>query len=123
MKDDEHEVLTDTSISVDGDTISYVGPTPQETGRYDEVVDMGGKVLLPGLVNTHGHTAMCLLRGYGDDLPLRTWLEEKMWPIEARFGREQVRWGAALAILEMIKSGTTCFGDMYVYMDQVAEVA
>lgn len=86
---------------------------------YDEILDMKGKLLLPGFINTHGHAAMTLLRGYADDLPLKTWLEEKMWPIEGRFGPEQVRWGTALAMVEMIRGGTTCFADMYDHMDQV----
>jgi 5-methylthioadenosine/S-adenosylhomocysteine deaminase len=110
------------SLAVENGLISHVGDTPQDTSSYDEVVDLGGKALLPGLVNTHGHAAMSLLRGYGDDLPLKTWLEEKMWPMEGRYGPEQGRWGAALAALEMIKGGTTCFVDMYDHMDHVAGV-
>lgn len=114
--------LFDASMIVKNDIIEYVGAAPPENDSFDEVVSLDGKAVLPGFVNTHGHAAMSLLRGYGDDLPLKTWLEEKMWPIEARFGPEQVRWGTALSVLEMIKAGTTCFEDMYGHMDQVAEV-
>ncbi|GGE11684.1 5-methylthioadenosine/S-adenosylhomocysteine deaminase [Marinithermofilum abyssi] len=116
------EVLRNQSMAVEGDRITYIGDQPPRAAEYDEVIDMSGKLLMPGWVNTHGHAAMTLLRGYADDLPLQTWLEEKMWPMEARFGDEQVYWGTALAVLEMIKGGTTCFADMYDHMDQVAKV-
>ena len=122
MAEGSSEPISNGALAVEDGGISYVGPAPAETSAYDEVVDLGGKALLPGFVNTHGHASMSLLRGYGDDLPLKTWLEEKMWPMEGRFGPEQGRWGAALAALEMIKGGTTCFVDMYDHMDQVAEV-
>lgn len=114
--------LPDAAMIVEDDRIRYIGPAPSETDGYDEVVDMTGKAILPGWVNTHGHAAMSLLRGYADDYPLKTWLEEKMWPMEARFGPEQIRWGSALSVLEMIKGGTTCFLDMYDHMDQVGQV-
>lgn len=90
--------------------------------NIDLVVDMSNKALLPGFINTHGHAAMSLLRGYADDLPLKEWLEEKMWPLEGKYKREQVTAGTALSIAEMIRSGTTCFLDMYDYMDAVAEI-
>jgi 5-methylthioadenosine/S-adenosylhomocysteine deaminase len=123
LKEGEDEPLVGASLAVEGSEISRVEPAASpDTDGYDEVVDMSGKLLMPGLVNTHGHAAMSLLRGYGDDLPLKAWLENKVWPMEARFGAEQVRWGTALAVLEMIRSGVTCFADMYDHMDQVAEV-
>lgn len=120
MKDGE-EPLTDASLVIDDDVISFVGANPPED-EYDETTDCTGRLLMPGFVNTHCHAAMSLLRGYGDDLPLKTWLEEKMWPMEARFGPEQVRWGTALAVLEMLKGGVTCFADMYDHMDEVGRV-
>lgn len=119
MTDDA--VLRDASLVTDGTTISYVGTEPPDDS-YDETVDCSGRLLMPGLVNTHGHAAMTLLRGYGNDLPLQTWLEEKMWPMEARYGDDQVRWGTALAVVEMLKGGTTTFADMYDRMDEVAKV-
>lgn len=122
MAEGSSEPISEGALAVEDGVITYVGPTPADTSEYGEVVDLGGKALLPGFVNTHGHTPMSLLRGYGDDLPLKTWLEEKMWPMEGRFGPEQGRWGAALSALEMIKGGTTTFVDMYDNMDQVAEV-
>ncbi len=113
------------ALGINGKTIDYVGSVPPEKvmDAYDEVIDLKYKqAILPGFVNTHGHAAMSLLRGYADDLPLQEWLEEKMWPIEGRFTEYQVRAGTQLSVLEMLKSGTTCFLDMYDRMDVVGEV-
>ncbi len=87
-------------------------------------IDRPEHVLIPGLVNAHTHAAMTLLRGYADDLPLETWLSEHIWPAEQRWvNREFVRDGTDLAILEMIRGGTTCFQDMYFFPDEVAAIA
>jgi 5-methylthioadenosine/S-adenosylhomocysteine deaminase len=81
-------------------------------------------VLIPGLINAHTHAPMSLLRGFADDLPLEQWLHEYVWPTEQRWiSPEFVRDGADLAILEMIRGGTTCFHDMYLFPDEVAAVA
>jgi len=79
----------------------------------DDVIDAGGGILVGPLINGHTHAAMTLFRGYGDDLPLMRWLEEKIWPIERRLEPEDVYWGTRLACLEMIRSGTVRFWDMY----------
>jgi 5-methylthioadenosine/S-adenosylhomocysteine deaminase len=79
----------------------------------DETVDAGGAHLVPPLVNGHTHAAMTLFRGSGDDLPLMPWLQEKIWPIEAKLEAEDVYRGVGLACAEMIRSGTTRFWDMY----------
>jgi 5-methylthioadenosine/S-adenosylhomocysteine deaminase len=82
--------------------------------RAKEKIDgKGEKAVLPGLINCHTHTAMTIFRGYADDLPLKAWLEKKIWPLERKLNKEDVYWGRKLAILEMIKTGTTCFNDMY----------
>ena len=86
----------------------------------DEVLDARGLTLTPGLVNGHGHAAMTLLRGYGDDLPLMEWLETRVWPAEAHMTRDDVYWGTRLACLEMIRSGTTNFWDMYWFQFDIA---
>lgn len=96
------------------------GALPAELKAGAEVQDGRGRVYMPGWVNTHGHAAMSLLRGYGDDLALQVWLSEKMWPNEAKFTAEDVKYGTLLSILEMMKGGTTTFVDMYDHMDQVA---
>jgi len=79
----------------------------------DEVIDAAGAHLMPPLVNGHTHAAMTLFRGSGGDLPLMPWLEERIWPVEAKLDAEDVYWGARLACAEMIRSGTTRFWDMY----------
>jgi 5-methylthioadenosine/S-adenosylhomocysteine deaminase len=79
----------------------------------DVVIDGTGKAILPSFHNAHTHAAMTLLRGYADDMELHTWLSEHIWPFEARLTEDDIYWGAKLACLEMIKSGTTFFADMY----------
>ena len=81
--------------------------------QADQVIDGKKKALIPGFVNAHTHAAMTLFRGFGDDMPLKAWLEEKIWPNEAKLTSEDVYWGTKLACLELIKSGTTTFFDMY----------
>jgi 5-methylthioadenosine/S-adenosylhomocysteine deaminase len=89
----------------------------------DEVINADGKLLIPGLVNTHTHLSMTLMRGLADDMPLDTWLNDHIWPVEAELEGEHCYAGALLACAEMIKSGTTCFNDMYFFMDHVAKAA
>jgi 5-methylthioadenosine/S-adenosylhomocysteine deaminase len=79
----------------------------------DVVIDGTGKAILPSFHNAHTHAAMTLLRGYADDMELHIWLSEHIWPFEARLTEDDIYWGAKLACLEMIKSGTTFFSDMY----------
>lgn len=118
---EQNPILKSGYMVIENDKIAYIGekhPNPQE--QYDQIINGNHKLFLPGLVNTHCHAAMSLLRGYGDDLALKVWLEEKMWPNEAKFTANDVKWGTLLSILEMIKGGTTCFVDMYDHMDEVA---
>lgn len=118
----DRSVLTGWMIVEDG-RITYIGETEPENIEGVRQVDGSRLLFLPGLVNTHGHAAMSLLRGYGDDLALQVWLQEKMWPMEAKFTGDDVYWGSSLSILEMLKGGTTTFLDMYDHMDRVAEAA
>lgn len=106
----------------DGVIVQLGAGTIASEEEFDEVIDLNGKWVMPGWINTHGHAAMSILRGFADDLPLKEWLETKMWPMEGQFTSETVRWGTSLAIVEMLKSGTTCFVDMYDHMDTVAQV-
>jgi 5-methylthioadenosine/S-adenosylhomocysteine deaminase len=96
---------------VDG-AIAAIGPEVAAQPE-DEVLDAAGSHLAPPLVNGHTHAAMTLFRGSGGDLPLMPWLEEKIWPIEAKLSDEDVYWGARLACAEMLRGGTTRFWDMY----------
>lgn len=102
---------TTTDVFIEGKYIQRIGPNLAV--EADEVIDGHKKAIIPGFVNAHTHAAMTLFRGYGDDMPLMPWLEQKIWPNEAKLTREDVYWGAKLACLEMIKSGTTTFFDMY----------
>jgi len=107
---------------VEDDRITYLGEEEPQVDAETQVMDGTHLLFLPGLVNTHGHAAMSLLRGFGDDLALQVWLQEKMWPMEAKFTADDVYWGTSLSVLEMLKGGTTTFVDMYDHMDQVAKV-
>jgi len=104
--------------AVDG-TIVALGPGIGPAAGDEHVVG-DGLALIPGLVNGHGHAAMTLLRGYGDDLPLMQWLETRIWPAEARLTGDDVYWGTRLACLEMVRAGTTRFWDMYWFPLDVA---
>ena len=86
----------------------------------DDTLDAGGAILVPPLINGHTHAAMTLFRGHGDDLPLMRWLQEKIWPVERRLEPEDVYWGTRLACLEMARSGTTRFWDMYWHPEAAA---
>ena len=105
-----------TNLYIEGDRIAEIGPKREA----ETVVDGKGKIALPGLVNLHTHASMTLFRGFGDDMKLQDWLETRIWPKEAKLTPDDIYWGAKLACLEMIKTGTTTFNDMYFQMDQVA---
>src|SRR4051812_32057496 len=119
--DERFNLFADGAVAVRGDSIVAVGPAALDwTAR--EVVDCGGRVLMPGLVNAHTHAAMSLLRGLADDLRLDVWLMGYMMPVEREFVTpEFVRLGTALGCAEMIRSGGTCFADMYYFEESVAE--
>jgi 5-methylthioadenosine/S-adenosylhomocysteine deaminase len=106
-------------IRVDGGTIVGLGPDVVAPPG-DETIDGAGLAITAGLVNGHTHAAMTLLRGFGDDLPLQQWLESCIWPAEGRITDDDVYWGTRLACLEMVRSGTTRFWDMYFCAAQVA---
>ncbi len=112
------------AVAVKGDEIIAVGPESELKTDYSakEVIDCGGKVLMPGLVNSHTHVPMTLLRGLADDLRLDVWLMGYMMPVEREFvSPEFVDLGTRLACAEMIRSGVTCFADMYYFEEDVAK--
>ncbi len=121
----EGEVLTDHSLAVRDGHISAILPRSEaSTLTADDEIHLPGHALIPGLINTHGHAAMSLLRGFADDLPLMPWLEEHIWPAEGQHVSEEfVEDGVRLAIAEMLRSGTTTFSDMYFYPDVTSRVA
>jgi 5-methylthioadenosine/S-adenosylhomocysteine deaminase len=110
-------------VAISGGLISALGPMselPPMSGCRQ--IDARGCLVLPGLINTHNHAAMALFRGLADDLPLMTWLQEHIFPAEARFVNEDmVYWSAKLAAAEMILAGTTCVADGYFHEDAAAE--
>ncbi|MBK5231462.1 MAG: amidohydrolase [Thermoleophilia bacterium] len=108
------------ALRAENGLISGIGPEI-EPRDGDEVLDAGGAILSPPLINGHTHAAMTLFRGHGDDLPLMRWLQETIWPVEAKLGAQDVYWGTRLACLEMIRTGTTRFWDMYWQPRSVAE--
>ena len=107
-------------VSVSDCVISYIGETRPD-GEFDRVIDCGGNLLMPGLYNTHCHAAMTLFRGYGEDMPLDTWLTTRIYPAEDRLTPEKVKAASELAIAEMIRGGIVSFSDMYFFCDKTAE--
>lgn len=119
--DDANPYIEGTLLMEGGRITKLVtGEVPDAELEGYDIINGKHRLYMPGLVNTHGHTAMSLLRGYADDMDLKVWLEEYMWPNEAKFTAADVRAGTTLSIAEMIKSGTTTFVDMYDHMDEVA---
>jgi 5-methylthioadenosine/S-adenosylhomocysteine deaminase len=109
----------ETNIYIEDNLITEIGSEKVES---EHVIDGRNKAAIPGLVNTHTHAAMTLLRSYADDLILDDWLKYKIWPIEANITKDDIYWGTKLACLEMIRSGTVVFNDMY-YHGEVAAKA
>lgn len=119
-------VLEGHALAVAGGRIVGLLPAAEARSRFPGVawIERPTHALIPGLVNAHTHAAMTLLRGLADDLPLAEWLARHIWPAEARWaGPEFVRDGTRLAMLEMVRGGTTCFNDMYFFPDVVAGLA
>lgn len=108
-------------IAIINDRIDAIADEGNINESAKREVDAKGGFVIPGLVNTHTHLGMTLLRGYADDLPLFEWLSEHIWPIESKITPEHMYAGAMLGCLEMIKSGTTAFADMYIHEDKVAQ--
>lgn len=107
-------------ITDGGKIIAVLPPNSTEGCAFE---GRGKTALIPGFVNSHGHVAMTLLRGLGEELPLMEWLEKRIWPVENNLDGELVKTGTMLGIMEMLSTGTTCFADMYFFMDKVAEAA
>ena len=108
-------------IGITDGVIDVISKNLPEGYEAAEAVDADGKIAVPGMVNTHTHAAMTLLRSYADDMVLMDWLQNKIWPAEDGLTDDDIYWGTMLSIAEMLKSGTTCFADMYFAMDCVAD--
>ena len=121
-----HPVLDHHSIAIEQGRIHAILPTSEAREQFTaaRTVDLPRHALIPGLVNAHTHAAMSLFRGLADDLPLMDWLQNHIWPAEAKWVHEEfVADGTRLAVLEMLRGGTTCFNDMYFFPDVTARVA
>lgn len=113
---DRFDVLENAALHIEDRRISYVGPA-DEAPPFQADETFGGEhmVAIPGLVNTHTHAGMTLMRGYADDMALETWLQNRIWPFEGGLQEEDVLWGTRLAMAEMVRNGVTCFADMYFF--------
>lgn len=108
--DPSRRIINDGAIRVQGDSIADLGKTEELKRRYDdEEYDLTGRVIIPGLISTHVHTAQTLLRGAADDLELVSWLCERIWVLQGNFTEADGYAAARLSIGEMLKTGTTCF--------------
>jgi len=114
-------VIKDGALAVKDGKITFVGKHSRANKIHAETrINAKGKAALPGLVNCHTHVPMTLFRGIAEDQPLNTWLKNVIWPLEAKLKTEDIYVGALLGCLEMIKSGTTCFADMYFHEEVIA---
>ena len=107
-------------VLVDGRKIAEITENLPDAA-VDQTIDCKGNLLLPGLYNAHCHAAMTLFRGYGEDLPLQRWLEERIFPAEDRLTPESVQIASQFAIAEMLRFGVVSFSDMYMFEDETAE--
>lgn len=108
-------------ILIEGNKIKKIGEVKKEEIENAEIIDGKNKIAIPGLINTHTHIPMTLFRGVADDLPLMEWLNNYIWPMEAKLNEEIVYWGTLLGCIEMIRSGTTTFNDMYFFLEGIAK--
>ncbi len=112
--------VVEGNVLIEENKIAAVGDVADKS---DVVIDGRKKAVIPGLFNTHTHAAMVLFRSYADDMVLHEWLEKKIWPLEAKLDSEAVYWGTKLACIEMLKSGTIFFNDMYFFPPAIAKAA
>lgn len=124
--DQRHASLENHSIVIEGNKIKEIAPSDEVSKRYPDTrrIRLDRHALIPGFVNAHTHAAMILIRGVADDYSLDTWLNKYIWPIESKWVNEKfVQDGTKLAVAEMIRSGTTCFNDMYYFPDSTGALA
>ncbi len=117
---DDGKIYEDGCVIIEDEKISYVGEAQEEV-RYDRYIDARGGIVMPGLINTHTHSPMTLLKGVGNDRALSEWLCDYIFPLEDKLDDEAVYYGTLLACAEMIKSGTTAFADMYFFSESSAK--
>lgn len=118
---EEEKIVDKADIFIEENKIKKIGENLDQ--KADQVLDGENKLLTPGFVNAHTHLGMSYFRNYADDLALMDWLENEIWPIEAKLNEEDIYWSSLLSIIENIKSGVTSFCDMYYEMDRVGDAA
>ncbi len=118
---EEEKIVDKADIFIEENKIKKIGENLDQ--KADQVLDGENKLLTPGFVNAHTHLGMSYFRNYADDLALMDWLENEIWPIEAKLNAEDIYWSSMLSIIENIKSGVTSFCDMYYEMDRVGDAA
>jgi 5-methylthioadenosine/S-adenosylhomocysteine deaminase len=120
-RDGALSVLRNYDVAIRGNHIAAVEAAGViEPGRAREIIEAGGMVAMPGLINTHAHVPMVIFRGLAEDVSLEKWFNEYMWPLESNLQEEDVYWGMLLGLVEMIEAGVTSVADHYFYMDQAA---
>ena len=117
-----YESMVDGAVLVDGNRIAYVGSDRADL-TADKIIDCGGNLLMSGFCNAHSHAAMSLFRGVADDFTLEQWLQERIFPLERNLSPDDVYWGTMLQVAEFVRSGITCFADMYFYPDSIYAAA
>ncbi len=121
----ENDIFKNGAFVVEDGQFIDVGKSERIIKSYsgDEKKNLNSKIVIPGLINTHTHVPMVLFRGLADDLPLKEWLENYIWPMENKMiDKDFIKWGSQLAMMEMISTGTTAFADMYFYEEEVARL-
>lgn len=122
MRDDF--AIEEGEVWVEGDHIAYAGPAREtDSRRFDRQVDLKGNLLMPGFKNAHTHSAMTFLRSFADDLPLQQWLQQQVFPMEAKLDGEAIYWFSRLAILEYLTSGITANFDMYFFPPDLTQAS
>lgn len=118
------EVLEGCELHTHGSIISYVGePLKDDTTKFDKEIDLEGNLLMPSFKDAHTHSPMTCLRSYADDLPLKQWLYDKVFPLEATLTHQQIYWYTKLAMLEYLSSGISACFDMYVMPEEVSRAS
>ncbi|HEX2905526.1 MAG TPA: amidohydrolase [Phototrophicaceae bacterium] len=116
------EVLAGQDVLIRGNRIEAVQPTGQaDPSHFREIIEANGRLVMPGLVNTHAHVPMVIFRGLAEDVSIEKWFNDYMWPLESNLQPEDVYWGMQLGLAEMIKAGVTSVADHYFYMDEAAQ--
>lgn len=117
---DKEEPVENVEVAIEKDKIKYIGEVPEDF-YAEKVIDARESLVMPGLIDGHTHIAMSLFRNYADDLPLMEWLKTRIWPLEEKLTAQDVYWGSMLGVAELIRSGVTCFSDMYFFMEETAK--